>query len=76
MEAVFFASDDFDDLITWRLLTRSWEPAGVIMAVDQLDRADSGQCMKQHTLLASIGCVGVGLHSGVKSTADAASGGA
>lgn len=38
------------------------------MSVDQLDRADNGQSMNQHTLLTSIGCVGVGLHSGVKST--------
>ena len=38
------------------------------MSVNQLDTAYGGQRGMQHTLQASIGCVGVGLHSGVKST--------
>ncbi len=38
------------------------------MSVNQLDVVDDGQSRMQHTLLASIGCVGVGLHSGVKAS--------
>ena len=38
------------------------------MSVNQLDMAHGGRNGMQHTLQTSIGCVGVGLHSGVKST--------
>lgn len=38
------------------------------MSVNQLEAADFRRSRKQHTLLASIGCVGVGLHSGLKAT--------
>lgn len=38
------------------------------MLVNQLDVADDGRSRQQHTLLTSIGCVGVGLHSGLRAT--------
>ena len=38
------------------------------MLVNQLETVNGGQGRKQRTLMASIGCVGVGLHSGVKVT--------
>lgn len=36
--------------------------------MNQLDAADCGQVRMQHTLRSSIGCVGVGLHSGIRTS--------